>query len=294
MRGADPNLALKSFPSGSAPGPSGLRANHLKQAVFCPSPDRSGTACPASPVLLTCSALVIYLAVSPPSLWSHPLALQEVWRPTTYCCWRGPAAKCTARAAKCEALDILAPLQLGVGISSGCEAIVHSVSNCLEDRNILPEDHFILLVDFLNAFNSVDHSSLFWEVRHHTPSISAWVECCYGSHPLLRLGDHTISSSCGVQQGDPLGPLGFALTLHQRIKREVPDLLINAWYLDDGILCGSLDSLASALAIIESESPSRDLFLNWSKSLIAASPDSSVSHPLLSDISVTYGGLGLL
>ena len=33
--------ALKSFPNCSAPGPSGLRANHLKQAVFCPSPDRA-------------------------------------------------------------------------------------------------------------------------------------------------------------------------------------------------------------------------------------------------------------
>ena len=33
--------ALKSFPNGSAPGPSGLRSNHLKQAVFCPSPDRA-------------------------------------------------------------------------------------------------------------------------------------------------------------------------------------------------------------------------------------------------------------
>lgn len=33
--------ALQSFPSGTAPGPSSLRANHLKEAVFCPSPDHS-------------------------------------------------------------------------------------------------------------------------------------------------------------------------------------------------------------------------------------------------------------
>ena len=36
--------ALKSFPGGSAPGPSGCRANHLKEAVLCPSPDRSAFA----------------------------------------------------------------------------------------------------------------------------------------------------------------------------------------------------------------------------------------------------------
>ena len=50
-----------------------------------------------------------------------------------------------------------------------------------------------------------------------------------------------IHSCCGVQQGDPLGPLGFALTLHpivERIKAEVPDLLLNALYLDDGMLVG--------------------------------------------------------
>ena len=32
---------LRSFPTGSAPGPSGLRANHLKEAVFCSSPHRA-------------------------------------------------------------------------------------------------------------------------------------------------------------------------------------------------------------------------------------------------------------
>ena len=38
--------SLKSFPNGSAPGPSGLQANHLKEAVFCPSPDRANHAVP--------------------------------------------------------------------------------------------------------------------------------------------------------------------------------------------------------------------------------------------------------
>ena len=54
-------------------------------------------------------------------------------------------------------------------------------------------------------------------------------------------------AKCGVQQGDPLGPLGFALALHpiiERIQAEVPGLLANAWYLDDGTLCGSPDNLA--------------------------------------------------
>ena len=32
---------VKSFPNGSAPGPSGLRPSHLREALGCPSPDRA-------------------------------------------------------------------------------------------------------------------------------------------------------------------------------------------------------------------------------------------------------------
>lgn len=33
--------AVRSFPTGSAPGPSGLRPSHLREAVECPSSDRA-------------------------------------------------------------------------------------------------------------------------------------------------------------------------------------------------------------------------------------------------------------
>ena len=71
---------------------------------------------------------------------------------------------------------------------------------------------------------------MFEEVRDRIPSMAPWLECCYGAQPLLHLGDRTIRSRSGVQQGDPLGPLGFALALHpiiEKIREEVPDLKIN-------------------------------------------------------------------
>ena len=83
---------------------------------------------------------------------------------------------------------------------------------------------------------------MFREIRAHIPALSPWMESCYATQPILRLGEETILSCCGVQQGDPLGPLGFALALQpiiERIQQEVPNLAINAWYLDDGTLCGS-------------------------------------------------------
>ena len=112
-----------------------------------------------------------------------------------------------------------------------------------------------------------------------------------------QFSTYPTTPSLGVQQGDPLGPLGLALALQpivHRIEREVPGLLVNAWYLDDGTLCGSLEDLAAALSIIESEGPPRGLLLNRSKSLIAAPANSSVDHPLLSDIPVTSDGFTLL
>ena len=121
---------------------------------------------------------------------------------------------------------------------------------------------------------------MFEEIRSRLPSLATWMECCYGSKPILHLEDQTILSCCGVQQGDPLGPLGFSLTLQplvEKIMAEVPDLLCNAWYLDDGTLCGSPADLAKALRIIEQDGPCRGLKLNRSKSLLYAHHDADTS-----------------
>ena len=75
--------------------------------------------------------------------------------------------------------------------------------------------------------------------------LSAWIEYCYFGQPVLHLGDGVIHSCTCVQQGDPLGPLGFALTLHpviEQIKAEALSLNMNAWYLDDGTLMGPPDA----------------------------------------------------
>ena len=176
------------------------------------------------------------------------------------------------------AVSILSPLQVGVGVSVGCESIVHSLHSVLQDASIPPESRCTLLVDFSNAFNCIDRASMFEEARARIPSMSPWLECCYASQPQLLFGEHTILSCSEVQQGDPLGPLGFALTLHpilERIKQEVPDLLLNSWYLDDGTLCGYIADLCAALAIIEEDGPARGLFLNRSKSLLYVPAEAS-------------------
>ena len=118
------------------------------------------------------------------------------------------------------------------------------------------------------------------------------MECCYGTQLILHFGDYTILSQCGVQQGDPLGPLAFALAFHpivEKIQSEVTTLNINAWYLDDGTLC--------LLTLLEPSILWRktDQHLNRRKSLLFIPQDAAaLPNPLPADIPSTSEGFGLL
>ena len=289
---------VKSFPNGSAPGPSGLRPSHLREAVGCPSPDR------INQVLSSLTAFVNFLTSgqTPPPVLPFlcganllaspkrsgglgPIAVGEVLRRLT--------SKSLAITARSAAFSSLTPCQLGVCVKGGCDAIIHATSHLMSSS---PAEHsWTLLLDFSNAFNSICREAMFVEFRQHIPSLSAWMESCYSCQPILLFGKDSIHSCCGVQQGDPLGPLGFALTLHpiiERIKAEVPGLGLNAWYLDDGTLVGPPEDLAAALRIIERDGPPLGLHLNRSKSLLYIPGEATAScSPLPSEIPVTRQGL---
>jgi hypothetical protein len=109
---------------------------------------------------------------------------------------------------------------------------------------------------------------MFKAVRQHVPKLATWVEYCYGTQAKLFLDSHLLSSQQGVQQGDPLGPLLFALTLQPlvlKIAEQCPELDLNAWFLDDGNLVGSPDSVHRAVEIIGEEGPRYGLHLGKGK-----------------------------
>lgn len=102
-----------------------------------------------------------------------------------------------------------------------------------------------------------------------------------------------------MQQGDPLGPLLFALTLHPLVKNIASrcKLDLHAWYLDDGTIVGDTLEIAKALRIIESEGPSRGLHLNIKKTEVFwTSPDpmSAVEDVFPPDIGRPSKGVKLL
>ena len=89
-------------------------------------------------------------------------------------------------------------------------------------------------------------------------------------------------------------PLPYIHPIAEKIKAEVPGLLVNVWYLDDGTLCSSASYVAAALIIIEEEGPKYGLYLNRSKWLIHTTNLVDISHPSLCAIPTISGGFGLI
>ena len=86
-----------------------------------------------------------------------------------------------------SSLLYLQPLQLGVGVKSGTEAVLHSFNGIIRQENMEDESTKVLaLIDFENAFNGIFRQVILDIVLHKFPSIYPWVAFCYSvSSPLF-------------------------------------------------------------------------------------------------------------
>lgn len=103
----------------------------------------------------------------------------------------------------------------------------------------------MLLVDLANAFNSVKRQKILEAVIRRAPHLYPWVAASLQPSRLL-CGSSVILSTEGCQQGDPLGPLLFALAIQDCIEALTPSVTWHSWFLDDGTILGSLDELEQA------------------------------------------------
>ena len=257
---------LRSFPRGSAGGPDGIRPQHLLDLTSA-SAERGGHLLisaltsfvshvangntPESVRPYVFGATLIPLAKKDGGI--RPIAVGQTLRRVVAKCMRGRVMHSVG--------GDLAPLQLGCGVPLGCEAAAHATRQFLHH---MPPDHVIAKVDFKNAFNSLRRDSMIRAVQQFTPDLFSYVHSAYASPSLLFCGDQTILSEEGVQQGDPLGPLLFSITIQNLISGLRSPFRV--FYLDDGTIGGSPGDVVSDLHHIEEGAAGLGLVLNRNKS----------------------------
>jgi hypothetical protein len=264
---------LKSFPLDSAPGPSGLRIQHLLESLT-PSQGTAVTEQLTQVVQLLAQggapaqlaedfAGAKLLALKKPKGGIRPIAIGEVLRRIV--------GKCLCDTVKEDAQQFFEPLQVGVACKLGVDAAVHSCRKWAELHKHNREKA-LLKIDFSNAFNTVDRDTVLSQVRSKFPAIARWATWCYAKPAKLVFGNQTVTSAAGVQQGDPLGPLLFSLAIHAVVRdlRQLSStnggtLDMSTFYLDDGILAGDIEVVAEALRLLESRCPALGLSLNHGK-----------------------------
>ena len=101
-------------------------------------------------------------------------------------------------------------------------------------------------------------------VMDKAPNIFPFVHSNYAETSHLFWGNRCLQSAEGVQQGDPLGPLFFCLSI-QHITTHLKSEL-SLLYLDDWTVGGLADDVVSDLSVIEQAANELGLHLNRSKS----------------------------
>jgi hypothetical protein len=254
---------LLSFPRAAAGGPDGLRPQHLQDVVRVDAGAASlvlaalstftraalaGTL-PTLAMPFVTSASLIPLRKTGPSTGINvrPIAVGNTIRRFV-----GKFAMNSSCVKQCAAA--LQPHQCGVAMEGACETVAQGLQTFIQNET--GTTWAVLQVDLQNAFNVLDRRALLHAVRARAPELEGWARSTYATHSALYSHGHRMTSEQGVQQGDPLGPLFFALTWQEVVLALPKELLLNVWYLDDGHLVGSVEALAAAIAIINASKTS--------------------------------------
>ena len=257
--------AIGSFPNGSAGGPDGLRPQHLKDLTSA-SVGRK-----AKELLQALTSFVNHILngrtphfIRSTFFGASLIALHKKdggIRPIAVgLTLRRLVAKCASRRVLQSMGSYLAPLQLDFGSPRGAEAAAHAARMFL---NNAPPDHLLVKLDFKNAFNSLRRDKMLEAVKKTIPELFPFVHSAYEKPSSLFCGEHTMLSAEGIQQGDPLGPLLFCLTIHPIclcLRSE-----FKVFYLDDGTIGGSTSKIREDFQQIETVAAGLGLQLNHKK-----------------------------
>jgi hypothetical protein len=164
---------------------------------------------------------------------------------------------------------LLSPHQYGIGVSAGCERMVHSMQHSLTDTT---KKYAVLKIDISNAFNSCNRAEMLqklYDTRELT-SIYRIADFAYStpSDLLLQGCDGlSIQSSNGVRQGDPLACLLFCLYMkdvYDKVAQQAKVVLYA--YVDDLHIVGVPAEVMKALTALQTLLPAAHLTCNTAKS----------------------------
>ena len=173
--------ALKSTPRGSAPGPSGLRFEHLKVCsevrdlcdCLCGIVQKVAAGGPG-PVVGRALASARLIALAKGGGDVRPIAVGEVLRRLV--------ARSICIQERATMADIFSPVQYGVATPGGLDQVVHQIQAGLEAHS----DWGVFKCDLRNAFNSVSRQAFFNETLQFLPSIMPFTRLLYGQpSPLI-------------------------------------------------------------------------------------------------------------
>ena len=278
--------AVRGFRRGSAPGPTGLRGDHVREALSTAHADEVTAHLTEVIRILVRGEAPLELAphLAGATLHAMPKGGDDVRPIAVGETWRRLAGKCLCSSLREAAAQNLWPLQVGVAVPLGTETAIHTARQWMQ-RNTGHADKCFLQVDFRNAFNTIDRAAMLRQVRLHMPGLAPWAEWCYDHHSRLLFHHSPLLSEAGVQQGDPLGPLLFALTLQPALRAaaagaagQAPELTFA--FLDDACLAGGSRQVAAGLTRLAAAGRQVGLELSPSKCVltVCAGPDGTVDR----------------
>ena len=108
------------------------------------------------------------------------------------------------------------------------------------------------------------------------PYLLDYAICAYGQASSLFFGKHSLDSTTGPQQGDPLASLFFPLALaamheaNPQLRQLLAALDVRVFYQDDISLCGEWARVRPVLELLEAELAKIGLTLNTRKTVVYA------------------------
>ena len=257
--------AIRSFPNDSTGGPDGLRPQHLKDMTGPITNSGAQALISALSRFVTVvlqgkvpmSIRPFFFGASLTALTKKEGGIRPIAVDCTLC---RLAAKVAGFRVRDKMAALLAPRQLGYGVRGGAEAAVHAARLYVQDL----QHRCVLKLDFRNAFSTLRRDKMLQAVQNLAPDLLPFVHASYSSPSSLFWSNKIIQSAEGVQQGDPLGPLLFCLTIHPLVSQLKSEL--SAWYLDDSTIGGPAADVKHELEVIVCEGAALGLHLNERKS----------------------------